>query len=133
MKKLLFGAILLFSSLCFSQALEPSTYYKVEVNTDAGKYWAHFYVKYDGQVRQINYEKNTYLTFNNYNTISNKTTTTYTWQNAGGVWSENQTWVFTKDIKSGNIYVMRYRVVQNEGEIPWSAEGVGIVETYHVN
>lgn len=61
------------------------------------------------------------------NTSHNSNTTTYTWLNNGGVWSENQTYVFTLDSKSGNIYVTMIRVVQNEGSDPWSYAGIGRV------
>lgn len=132
MKKLFLLLLLASGVFCNAQALETGTYYKSEINTDSGNYWVYFYVNLSGEVRQINYEKNTYKEFKNYTTISNKNTTTYTWQNDGGIWSENQTFVFTKDTKSQQVYVLLYRVVQNEGDIPWAVQGVGYVETYKV-
>jgi hypothetical protein len=128
MKKLFLFLLLAFSLTSFSQALEKSTKYKVEVTTaDDKTYSFNFYVSSTGQVYQLTSEGK-FLTFKEFETISNSNTTTYTWLNNGGVWSENQTFVFTKNIKNGTIYLHYLRVVQNEGEIPWSVIGVGIVE-----
>lgn len=132
MKKLLFMLLMLTSLTTFAQALEKSTHYKAEINTDAGdKYWYYFYVMSTGEVRQITAE-NTYKNFKTYDTVNNSNTTTYTWLNNGGVWSENQTFVFTKDVDSNKLYLHFMRVVQNEGDIPWSVTGVAVVEKYTV-
>lgn len=60
-------------------------------------------------------------------TVSNDNTTTYTWLNNGGIWSENQTYVFTLNSKNGELFVTMIRVVQNQGSDPWSYAGVGRV------
>ena len=125
--------LLMFLALGLSsqaQALKPSTYYKAKITTDSDKtYWYYFYVNKNNYVRMVDENKVIEETSVN-QTMVHGTTTTYGWQNAGGVWSECQNFVFTKDIKSGNIYVHFMRVVQNEGDIPWSVIGVGGVEEF---
>lgn len=132
MKKLfLIVVFLIFSLPTFSQALENSNYYKSDITIySSGKqnlYTFYFYVMSTGQIRMIDNEKNQYLTFKNYYTLSNSQTSVYTWVNNGGVWSESQTFVFTKDIVSGKLHVFSMRVVQNEGQDPWQTYGYGEV------
>jgi hypothetical protein len=113
-----------------AQALEPSTYYKASILTDANKtYTYHFYVNKGNYVRMVDENKNIEETTVN-QTMVHGTTTTYGWQNAGGIWSECQNFVFTKDKKSGQIYIHFLRVVQNEGDTPWSVIGFGEVEEF---
>lgn len=116
----------------FSQAVEKSTYYKSDIkiysNGSSNVYAYYFYVTTEGEIRMIDYAKNQYLTFKAYKTVSNAESSVYTWANDSGVWSETQTFVFTKDITSGKIYVLTMRVVQNEGESPWQTYGLGEVE-----
>lgn len=133
MKKfLLIGLFLIFSLPSFSQALTNSTYYKSNITVYSGgtsdTYAYYFYVTAAGEVRQIDYAKNQFLAFKTYGTVSNAQSSVYSWANDGGVWSETQTFVFTKDKTSGKLYVFSVRVVQNEGEEPWQTYGVGDVE-----
>ena len=132
MKKFLIAFALLFSLTGFSQALQNSSYYKSNITVYSGgtsnTYAYYFYVTVDGEIRQIDYAKNQYLTFKVYKTVSNSQSSVYTWANDGGVWSETQTFVFTKNKDNGNVYVLTMRVVQNEGQEPWSTYGIGDVE-----
>jgi hypothetical protein len=131
MKKLILLLLLATSLTSFAQALEPSTYYSAEITTDGNKtYTYYFYVNKNNYVRMVNANKGLEETSVN-QTMVHGTTTTYGWQNAGGVWSECQNFVFTKDLKSGNIYVHFMRVVQNEGSVPWSVIGVGNVDKFY--
>lgn len=134
MKKLF---LLLFALTCISfssygQALQPSTYYWCKVNTTSNnEFYFYFWVNSYGEVRQLNYAENTFKVFDKYGTVSNKNSTVYTWANAGGVWSETQTFIFTKDVTSGKIYMYYFRAVQNEGQEPWEVLGVSDdVKTY---
>ncbi len=132
MKKLF---LLLFAFMCFSsfaQALQPSTYYWTTVKTTTNNtYSFYFYVNSYGEVRQIDYSTNYYKEFDKYGTVSNKNSTVYTWANSGGIWSETQTFIFTKDVTSGKIYMYYFRAVQNEGAEPWEVVGVSsFVDTY---
>lgn len=131
-KLLLIGLFFLFSLPSFSQALENSSYYKSDITVYSGgtsnTYAYYFYVTATGEIRQIDYAKNQYLTFKVYKTVSNSQSSVYTWANDGGVWSETQTFVFTKNKDNGSLYVLTMRVVQNEGQEPWSTYGVGNVE-----
>lgn len=130
MRKLILIILLAIGIQGFAQALKPSTYYKAKITTDSDKtYWYYFYVNSNNYVRMVDVNKTIEETSVN-QTMLHGTTTTYAWQNAGGIWSESQNFVFTKDKKSGNIYVHFMRVVQNEGDIPWSVIGVGGVEEF---
>lgn len=133
MKKLLLIGLFLIASLpMFSQALEKSSYYKSDITIyskgQANDYTYHFYVTAAGEVRMIDYAKNQFMSFKAYGTVNNATSSAYTWANDGGIWSETQTFVFTKDKTSGKISVLTMRVVQNEGQDPWQTYGVGEVE-----
>lgn len=133
-KLLLIGLFLLFSLPSFSQALENSSFYKSDITIYSGgskkAYTHYFYVNGYGEVRQINFSDNTYMSFDTYKTLSNSQSTVYTWGNSGGIWSETQTFVFTKNKTNGDIRVMSMRVVQNESEEPWQTYGLGDVYKY---
>lgn len=58
-------------------------------------------------------------------TLVNKYGTTYTWLNSGGIWTESQTWIFTKDKVSNKVTVTFLRVVQNEGDDAWTVSASG--------
>jgi len=132
MKKLLLLLLALVSFTSFAQALENSTYYKAEVNTDGGqKYWYYFYVNSGGYVRQVD-SSGKYGTQAVHQTMYHKATTSYAWLNASGIWTENQSFIFTKNLDNGKIYLHFMRVVQNEGDIPWSVVGVAVVESYKI-
>lgn len=60
-------------------------------------------------------------------TLVNKYVTTYTWINSGGIWTESQTWIFSKDRVSNKTTATFLRVVQNEGETPWTVSASGKV------
>ena len=133
MKKLLLIGLFLIASLpMFSQALEKSSYYKSDITVYSGGqsnvYAYYFYVTAAGEVRMIDYAKNQFLSFKAYGTVNNASSSAYTWANDGGIWSETQTFVFTKDKTSGKISILTMRVVQNEGQDPWQTYGVGEVE-----
>jgi hypothetical protein len=134
MKKfLLIGLFLIFSLPAVSQALENSSSYKAAIKVFSGdssesKSYYYFYVSAIGTVRMYDKANNTYYTFKQSNTTSNSQSTVYTWLNNGGIWSESQTFVFTKDKISSDISIFLMRVVQNEGDEPWQAYGVGTVE-----
>jgi hypothetical protein len=131
MKKLLLIGLFLLSLSSFSQALENSAFYKCKIVTTENTYfYSYFYVNSYGEVRQIENSDNTYKLFNTYKTLSNSTSTVYTWANAGGVWSETQTFVFTKEKNTGFLTLNYFRVVQNEGSVPWTLIGLGEVEKY---
>lgn len=126
MKKLvLIGLFLLFSLPSFSQALEDGTY-KSDITVYSGNtnktYTYYFYVKY-GVVSQSSTPAIS-------TTKSLGDTTVYTWLNQGGIWTESQTFVFTKNKTTGYIYVRSMRVVQNEGQEPWQTYGIGDVYKY---
>ena len=131
-KLLLIGLFLIFSLPSFSQALEKTSYYKSDITIYSGgetnTYAYYFYVTSTGEIRMIDYAKNQYVTFKAYGTVNNANSSVYSWANNGGIWSETQSFVFTKDITSGKIYVLSMRVVQNEGSEPWQTYGVGNVE-----
>lgn len=123
MKKLILGALLLLSTVSFGQALADGKYTsKVYTNDMSNSYVYNFTFK-DGIVDIDGLDTSGLQK----KTISKNNITTMTWINNGGVWTENQTYVFTKDTKSGNIFVYIFRVVQNEGEYPWTTTLVGVV------
>jgi methionine salvage enolase-phosphatase E1 len=132
MKKLLLGALLLLSTLTFSQALEKSAYYKSDLTIYSGgssqDYTMYFQVTSSGDVKMLESKYGSTYAFKASNTSSNNHTTVYTWLNNGGIWSESQTFVFTKDDETGNIDLLTMRVVKNEGKGPWQTYGIGIVE-----
>jgi len=133
MKKfLLIGLFLIFSLPSFSQALANGYYYKSDIKVyssgTSNTYTYHFYVNASGEIRQIDFAKNQYMSFKTYGTVSNAQSSAYTWANDGGIWSETQTFVFTKDKSTGDLSVFLMRVVQNEGQDPWQSYGVGVVE-----
>lgn len=132
MKKLFLLLFALISLSSFAQALTPSGYYKGKIVTSENTYfYAYFYVNVNGEVRQINYDENTYKTFADYKTINNNNSTVYTWANNGGVWSETQTFVFTVNTTTGDVHLRYLRVVQNVGEDPWIVLGAANVERYY--
>lgn len=119
MRKLFLAAVMLFSTLGFSQALTSGTYTSTVYNDDVSKKSTFTFdvftsstgeivVGIDGQSPAIK------------RTTNYANVTTVTWINSGGVWNESQTFVFTKDTKTGDIYLHWLRVVQNEGSEPWN-------------
>ena len=124
-KLLLIGLFLLFSLPSFSQALEDGTY-KSDITIYSGNtsktYTYTFYVTY-GIVSSYGSPAISL-------TRSLGDTTLFTWLNSGGIWTESQTFVFTKNSKTGDLYVTTTRVVQNEGQEPWQTFGLGKVYKY---
>ena len=123
MKKLLLLFTLLFSMVGFSQALVDGTYTSTIYNADLTKSYDYTFNVKDGIVDIEGLDTSNLAK----KTLSNNATTTMTWINAGGVWTENQTYIFTKDLTSGKMYLYFIRVVQNEGQIPWSVAMAGYV------
>lgn len=122
MKKLLLGLLLLFSVTSFSQALTDGSYWSnIEVTNSAGtKTYGYEFTVTNGIVKQKGVSASSV-------TKSLGNDTVFTWLNQGGIWTESQTYIFSKDAVSGQIYVHYMRVVQNEGEAPWWAIGNGLV------
>jgi hypothetical protein len=128
MKKIILGLTLLFSVAVGAQALTPSTGYKAYVETtNDSNISFDFRVSATGNVYQAGSDGKL-RDFSKEVTINNAATTTYTWLNAGGIWSESQTFIFTKDKTSGKLTLNYLRVVQNEGSEPWIVYGVGEVD-----
>ena len=127
MRKLFLAAVMLFSTLGFSQALTQEGNYTTTVYNDAITQKASFNFKVFTSsmgdiVVDIEGQSPAFKKTVNYGNI-----TTVTWVNSGGVWSESQTFVFTKDVKTGDIYVHWTRVVQNENSEPWNVFCNGVV------
>ncbi len=128
MKKIILGLTLLFSVAVGAQALTPNTSYTAYIETtNSNNITFNFRVSNTGNVYQAGTDGKL-RDFNKEVTINNSATTTYTWLNAGGVWSESQTFIFTKDKTSGELTLNYLRVVQNEGSEPWIVYGVGEVD-----
>lgn len=119
MRKLLLLFTLLFSVIGFTQALEEGTYTTTAYTLDyANKVEFTFTVfKSDSGSLVVDIEGHDPKSKR---TINYANGTTVSWINSlGGPWSESQTFIFTKDVKDGSIYLHWLRVVQNEGEEPW--------------
>lgn len=128
MKKIILGLALLFSVAVSAQALTTNTSYKAFVETtNNSSITFNFRVSSTGNVYQADSDGKL-RDFDKEITINNATSTTYTWLNSGGVWSESQTFIFTKDKTSGELTLNYLRVVQNEGSAPWIVYGVGEVD-----
>ena len=125
-KKILVLLVLLASISSYSQAINASDYgyYKADMNYIYSSNSTSF-----NTIRLFSYSSGRIEISNNPHavekTIHEKNVTTYTWVNSGGIWSESQTWVFTKNATNGIITVMFMRVVQNEGQDPWYVIGTG--------
>lgn len=123
MRKLFVALTLLCSTLGFSQALTDGTYTSRVYNHDMSKNYDYTFTMKDGIVRIDGLDTSDITK----KTISEGNVTTMTWINKGGIWTENQTYIFTKDASSGALYLYLLRVVQNEGQIPWSVFMAGQV------
>ena len=124
-KLLLIGLFLLFSLPSFSQALENGVY-KSNITIYSGetqKTYAYTFYVIGGVVSQVS-EPAVSVT----RTLGD--TTVFSWLNSGGIWTESQTFVFTKNKTTGDLYVTTTRVVQNEGQEPWQTFGLGKVYKY---
>ena len=113
-KLLLIGLFLLFSLPSFSQALENGVF-KSNITVYSGsteKVYAYTFYVINGVVSQIS-EPAVSVT----KTLGD--TTLFSWLNQGGIWTESQTFVFTKNATTGELFVTMTRVVQNEGQDPW--------------
>lgn len=124
MKKILLVVTLLFSVIGFSQALTDGKYGVIfetggqnSVDYDLTFTVEKGIVNVDG-ISSDGKEKKT---------LHKGTTTTMTWVNTGGIWSESQTYIFTKDTDNGSVYIHYLRVVQNSGEVPWNVSYAGYV------
>ncbi len=121
MKKLILFVLLLCSTLGFSQALSDGEYaiYLMDTSTK----------------EKINYT----FTVTNGKTDLNPAapiqilrsygdSTEIFWMNKSDVWTETQTYIFTKDRnKTDYFYVHHFRVVQNVDQEPWSTSKIGVV------
>lgn len=119
----LIGALsLTFATPSFSQALTDGKY-SSDITVYSGEtsntYAYTFYV-INGIVSQTNKPAVAV-------TKSLGSETVYSWLNKGGIWTESQTFVFSINRETGQIYVVLSRIVQNEGEDPWATFGTGIV------
>lgn len=129
MRKLFLTFALLASFAMSAQAfLSTSRYYTASVvSSNDNTINFKFYVSSTGSVYQVGSDGKLYEP-DQYCTVNNGKTTVYTWANAGGIWSESQTFIFTRNADTGEIALNYLRVVQNEGEAPWMVYGYGYVD-----
>jgi hypothetical protein len=114
--------------------LTVNTYSQIKEGAFAtpGPHTATIYFS-DGSSSVVKFNVNDYGAIDMYlspavgRTLVNKYITTYTWINSGGIWTESQTWIFSKDKVSNKTTATFLRVVQNEGEDPWTVSASGRV------
>ena len=128
MKQIKHFLVVLTLLLCansYSQAFSTSGYYSGSMTYYTGKSSStsniKFYVYPAGGVEFDN------LSPAVFKTLAEKNITTYTWINSGGIWTESQTWIFSKNATNGEITATFLRVVQNEGQEPWYVMGTGLI------
>ena len=126
MKKLFLAVTFLITALNYGQCLSDGKYFAklMDPQSEDEKVSTFYFTVSNGYVSQndINPDKKS--------TIHNGPTTTMTWLNKSEVWSENQTFIFSKDLDNDVIYLNWFRVVQNKGSEPWNVSMVGIVKKY---
>lgn len=115
--------MLFVSAFGFSQALKDGKYKSVLYNNDLTLSYEYTFIVKNGVVDVEGVDTSTFTK----KTISRNANTTMTWVNNGGIWTESHTYIFTKDLKTGEVYVHLLRIVQNEGQLPWNVFLAGYV------
>lgn len=111
----------LFSAATYAQALAPNSRYETVIHTlddEQISYTFETDEKGTVDIPEFGYE------FGAKKTQNHQDQTTMTFINSGGVWTESQTFIFTKG-EGSVIYVYFLRVVTNEGDDPWEVMGLG--------
>jgi len=117
MKKLFLIVTLFVSTLTFSQALRNSNSYIAYLyDSDDKETTMVFTVTSDGIINISGWNLNGYEK----KTLHRENISNMTWINNGGVWTEYQSYTFTKNPDTGDIEIFLLRVVQNVGQEPWA-------------